>query len=128
MKLRLAESHPCQVHVRIEFFGLKPKFIFRIVRLFRVPFGFRFDGVQLDALTAFLDRLVHLRTGRFGSFVIRYGIEIQDRAVIICVRIANGLKTFFVSYIAVIENIIFDFRLMERPCRPCVFLSGTRGK
>ena len=49
-------------------------------------------------------------------------------AVIIRIRIAYGFETFFIGHIAIIENIIFDFRLMERARRPRVFLGRARRK
>ena len=115
MKLCFTESHPCERHIGIEFLGLQPYFIFGIVGLFRVTFRFRFDGMQLNAFTAFLDGFVHLRGRSLRRSMVRYRIEVQHAAVVIRIGIPNGLQAFVVRDVAVIENIIFDFRLMERP-------------
>ena len=128
MELRLAESQPCQIHVLVELFGLQPEFIFGIVRLFRVTFGFRLDRVQLDALTAFIDGFIHLRGPCLRCRVVRHRIEIQHAAVVIGVGIADGLQAFVIRDVSVVKDVIFDFRLMERPGRPCVFLGRARNK
>ena len=128
MKLCFTESHPCERHIGIEFLGLQPYFIFGIVGLFRVTFRFRFDGMQLNAFTAFLDGLIHLRRSCRCCIMVRYGIQIQNPRIIIGIGIPNGFQPFLVRDVAVIENIIFDFRLMERPGRPCVFLGRARDK
>ena len=128
MELRLTEPQPRQMHVLIELLGLEPEFIFGIVRPFGVTFGFRLDRVQLDALAAFIDGFVHLRGRSLRRSMVRYRIEVQHAAVVIRVGIADGLQAFLVRDVAVIENIIFDFRLMERPGRPCIFLGRARDK
>ena len=122
MELRLAQPNPCQPHVGIELFGLEPQFIVGIACLFRVAFGFRFDGMQLDALTAFLDGLVHLRRTGLGCFMVGNRIKVQDLGIVISIGVAYGLQTVFVREVTVVKNVIFDFRLMKRPRRPCVFL------
>jgi hypothetical protein len=110
MELRFAQPHPGQVHIGIEFLALQPCFIFGVVRLFRVTFRFDFDGMQFDTFTAFLDGFVHLRLGGLGGRMIGHRVEIQHLAVIIGIGITDGLETFFVSNIAVMQNIILDLK------------------
>ena len=52
-------------------------------------------------------------------------IEIQDACIIVRIGIADGFESFVIREIAVIENIIFDFRLVERASRPRILLRGA---
>ena len=60
--------------------------------------------------------------------MVRDGIEVEHSTVIIGVSITDGFQSLFVCHIAVIQDVIFDFRLMEGTGGSCIFLRGTRTK
>ena len=127
MELRLAQTDPSKRHTSVELLTLQPQFIFGITSFLRITFRFGFDRVQFDTFTTFLDGLIHLRCTRFGSCMIADRIEIEDAAVVIRIGITDGFESLIIGYIAIKKNIIFDFCLMERTSRPCVFLGRARG-
>ena len=124
-ELRFTQTNPYLVHLVVELFLLEPFLVFRVLTLLRIGFGFRLDRVQLDALAAFLYHLIHLRGGRFCSFVITHRIKRNNRREIILVRLDSSLLTLLKSNVAVVEDVVLHLGLVERTRRRSILLRRT---
>ena len=74
VKLRLTQSYPRIAHLRIELLRLEPQLVFRVIAFLRVGLRFLLDRVQLNALSAFLYRYIHLGCRRRGRLMVAHGI------------------------------------------------------
>ena len=127
VELRLTQQQPGFRHGRIKLFLLQPRAIRRVVCLLRVSFRTLLDAVQFDALTALLDSAVHLALGRLGSLVIADRIEVQQRGVVVMVRLGDVLQALLKRSVAVVVDVVVHLHGVVRTTGLRILLRGTRG-